>query len=123
MDVGDDSSSGNGSLDEGVKLLISTDGELQVTGSDTLHLKILARVSGKLKDLGGKVLKDCGGVHGSGGSNTLLALDGALQETVDTTDRELKSGLARAAGGLLLGGGGLSSLSSLSSFSSLQVDG
>lgn len=92
MDVGDDSSSGDGGLDEGVELLVSADGELQVTGCDTLDLKILARVSGELEDLGGEVLKDGGGVHGGGGSDALAALDGRLQETVDTTDGELRGG-------------------------------
>ena len=87
-----------------------------VTYRNTLDLQVLARVSGKLEDLSGEVLKDGGSVDGSGGSDTLLTLDGALQETVDTTDGELKSSLAGATGGLLLAGGGLSSLSSLSSF-------
>lgn len=31
-------SSGNCCLDKGVQLLITTDGQLQVAGSDTLHL-------------------------------------------------------------------------------------
>ena len=102
VDVGDDSSSGDGGLDEGVELLVSADGELQVTGRDTLDLKILARVSGELEDLGGEVLEDGGGVDGGGGSDALASLDGSLQETVDTTDGELKSGLGGPGLGRLL---------------------
>ena len=92
VDVGDDSSSGDGSLDEGVKLLISADGKLQMPGCDALDLKILARVSGKLEDLSSQILKDGGGVNGSRGSDTLLGLDGSLQEPVDTSDGELGGG-------------------------------
>ncbi len=48
VNVRDDSSSGDGSLDEGVKLLVSSDGELQVTGGDTLKLQVLGGITGKL---------------------------------------------------------------------------
>ena len=41
VDVGDDTTTGDGGLDKGVKLLISTDGKLQVPGRDTLDLKVL----------------------------------------------------------------------------------
>jgi hypothetical protein len=44
----------DGGLDERVELLVSTDGELQMAGSDTLHLQILGGVSGKLKHLLGE---------------------------------------------------------------------
>ena len=123
VDVGDNSSSGDGGLDEGVKLLVSADGELQMPGGDTLHLKVLARVSGKLEDLSSEVLKDGRSVDGGGGSDTLSTLDGSLQEPVDTTDGELKSGLAGPGLGCLLRGGGLSSLSSLSSCGNGIVSG
>ena len=51
MDVRDDSASGDGRLDERVQLLVTTDGELQVARRDTLHLEILGRVAGQLKNL------------------------------------------------------------------------
>ena len=82
---------------------------------DTLHLEILAGVSGKLEDLSSEVFKNGRSVDGGGGSDTLSTLDGSLQEPVDTTDRELESGLTGPGLGRFLGGGGLSSLSSLSS--------
>ena len=67
MDVRDHTTAGNGGTDQGVKFLVSTDGEQQVTGRDTLHLEILAGVSGKLKHLGSQVLHNSRGVD-SGGS-------------------------------------------------------
>lgn len=35
-------------LDEGIQLLVTTDGELQVTGSDTLHLQVFGGVARQL---------------------------------------------------------------------------
>jgi hypothetical protein len=113
VDVGDNSSSGNSSLDESIKLLISADGELQMPGRNTLDLQVLARVSGELKNLSGQVLEDGGGVDRGGRSNALLRLDGTLQEPVDPTDGELKSGAAGPRLRGLLRGGGFASLSSL----------
>lgn len=89
MDVWDDSSTGNCSLDESIKFLISTNGELQVTGRDTLHFKIFASVTGQLKNLGSKVLQNSRSVHGCGGTDTLALLNGSFQETVHTTNWEL----------------------------------
>lgn len=40
-------------LDEAVQLLVSSDGQLQVPGSDTLHLQVLGRVAGQLEHLKG----------------------------------------------------------------------
>ena len=51
VNVGNDTTASNGSLDEGVQLFVTTDGELQVTGSDTLHLQVLGCVTGQLEDL------------------------------------------------------------------------
>ena len=89
MDVGDDTTTGDGGLDKGVELLVTTDGELEMAGRDTLDLEVLAGVAGELEDLGGQVLKDGGSVDGGGGTDTLGLLDGGLEETVDTTDGEL----------------------------------
>ena len=91
MDVRDDTAACDRGLDEGVELLVTTDGELEMAGRDTLDLQILARVAGELEDLGGQVLKDGGRVDGGGGTDTLGLLDGGLEETVDTTDGELSS--------------------------------
>ena len=58
VDVRDNTTSSNSSLNESVKLLITSDGEQQVSRSDSLHFKILRSVSCKLKDFCSKVFKD-----------------------------------------------------------------
>ena len=121
VDVGDDTTTGNGGTDEGIKLLVSTDGKQQVTRGDTLHLKILASITSKLQDLGGQVLHDGRSVHGGGSTNTLLRVDASLQETVNTTDRELQTSTAGARLGGTFGSGSLSSLSSLSSLAAFTA--
>ena len=63
MDVGDDTTAGNGSLDEGIKLFISSDSELEVARCDSLHLQVLAGVSSELEDLSSQVLEDSSCVH------------------------------------------------------------
>ena len=100
VDVWNDTTSSDGGLDEGVELLVSSDGELEMPWGDSLHLKILGRVSGQLENLGGEVLEDCGRVDGGGASDAATLGGPALQVTVDTTDRELKSGLGGTADGL-----------------------
>lgn len=58
VDVRDDTTAGNSSLDEGVELFVTSDGELQMSGCNSLHLQVLAGVSGELKNLSGQVLED-----------------------------------------------------------------
>lgn len=89
MDVGQDTSSGDGSLDELIKLVIGTDGKKQMAGVDTLNVHILGGVSGKLEQLGGQVLEDGSRVNGGGGSDTASSVGALLQETMDTSDGEL----------------------------------
>lgn len=48
VDVGNDTSSSNCCLDKGVQLLVTTDGQLQVTGSDTLHLQVFGGITRQL---------------------------------------------------------------------------
>ena len=43
VDVGDHTTAGDGRLDEGVELLVTTDGELKVAGGDALDLWCLGR--------------------------------------------------------------------------------
>ena len=64
VDVGDHTTASNGSLDQSVELFVTADGKLQVTGSDSLHLEVLAGVAGELKHLSSEVLKDSSSVHG-----------------------------------------------------------
>ena len=51
MDMRNDTTAGNGGLDEGVQFFVTTDGKLQMSGSDTLHLQILGGVTGQLENL------------------------------------------------------------------------
>ena len=83
MDVGDDSTASDGGLDQSVQLLVSPDGELEMSGGDSLHLQVLTSVPGQLEDLSSEVLQDGGAVDGSGGSNTATAEAPALQMTMD----------------------------------------
>ena len=105
-------------------LLIVTDGELQVTGNDTLLLVITSGIACQLENFGSKVLKDrcevdCGTRPKSAldlfgvaivqvlltwcTSTDTLSVVALLQETVDTTDGELETRLRGAR--LRLGGG------------------
>lgn len=89
MDVRDHTTTGNGSLNQGIQLLVTTNSELQVPGSDTLYFEILGGVSGQLQYFGGEVLEDSCAVNSSGGTNAAAGAHSGLQETVDTSDREL----------------------------------
>jgi hypothetical protein len=91
VDVGDDTTTGDGSLDEGIKLLVTADSQLEMSGSDALDLQVFAGDTGQLEDLGGEVLKDSGGVNSGGSTDTGVSADSALQESVDTAHGELHS--------------------------------
>lgn len=58
VDVRDHTSTSDGTLDEGIELFISTDGQLKVAGGDTLHLQILASVPSQFQNLGSQVLQN-----------------------------------------------------------------
>lgn len=72
-----------------IGLTIAQGTYLQVAGCDTLDLQVLAGVTGELQHLGRQVLEDGGGVHGGRGTDTLARGHTRLEETVDTTHREL----------------------------------
>jgi hypothetical protein len=101
VDVGKNTSSGNGGLDESVELLVTADSQLEMAGSDTLDVQALGGVASQLEDFGGQVFQDSGGVDSSRGTNTAAGDGARLKETVDTTDGELETS-ARAAGLCLL---------------------
>ena len=90
VNVWDDSTSGNGGLDQGVKFFVSANGQLQVTWSDSLHLKVLGGVTCEFEHLGCEVLKDSCSVNGGRGTNTAVGAHSALQESVDSSNGELK---------------------------------
>lgn len=90
MDVRDHTSTSDRGLDQWIQLFISSNGQLQVTWGDTLHLQILWRVPCQLQDLSGEVLEDSRAVHGCGGSHSAVAGGPGLQVSVDTTYGELQ---------------------------------
>ena len=94
LDVGQDTSLGDGDTREQlVQLLVVPDGELEVTGDDPGLLVVTGGVAGQLEDLSGEVLHDGGHVDGGAGSDT-LGIVTLPQQTVDTSDGELKTGPA-----------------------------
>lgn len=90
VDVRNDTTTSNGRLDECVQLFVSSDGQLQVTGSDTLHLQVLGRVACQLQNLSSQVLEDGCGVDGSGGADTSVAGGPVLRVPVDPAHGELE---------------------------------
>jgi len=103
VDVGNDTTTGDGGLDQVVQLLITTNCELQVAGCDALHAEITGGVSGQLENLCAQILQDGGHVHGSVGSDTTLLVHANLDVPVDAANRELKTSThGTGLGGLLL---------------------
>ena len=90
VDVGDHTTASNGGLDQGVKLLVAADRQLQVAGSDALDFQVLACVASELENLGREVLKDRGSVNCISSADTAVRADSALQKSVDSSNRELK---------------------------------
>lgn len=75
---------------EGVELLVTANGELEMAWRDTLDLEILGSVACKLKNFGRQVLEYSREVDaGFGADARLLARDGA-KVTLYATARELK---------------------------------
>jgi len=91
VDVRDHTTTGDGSLDKGIKFFVTADSQLEMSGGDALDLQVFAGVTGQLEDLSGEVLKDSCGVNSRGGTNTAVSADSALQESVDATNGELYS--------------------------------
>ena len=97
MDVRDDTTTSNSGLNQSIELFVTANGQLQVTGSHSLHLEVLAGVACELQDLSGQVLENSSRVDGRCGSNTTVRGHSALQKSVDSTHRELykKGGKAK----------------------------
>lgn len=118
--MGDDTTTGNGRLDESVKLLVTTNGKLQMARGNALHTKIARRVAGKLKNLGSKILQNGSRVHGGSSTDTASTGNTGLQVPVDTANGELQASLGRARRGLL--GGPLVAGDTLATRNSLATD-
>ena len=90
VDVGDHTTTSNGSLDQSVKFFVSTDSQLQVTWCYSLHLQVLASVTGELEHLCGEVLKDRSSVDSRCSTNTAVRAHSAFQESMNSSNGELR---------------------------------
>ena len=97
MDVGEDTTLGNGDVtQELVQLLIVADGKLEVTRDDTGLLVVTGGVTSQLEDFSSEVLEDGSQIDGSTGTNT-LGVVALAEQTVDTTNGEGQTGLGGTA--------------------------
>ena len=85
----DNTTTSNGSLDKGIKLLVSSDSQLEMSWSNSLHFKIFGCITCKFENFSSKVLQNSSAVHGRGSSNSGVGTNSALQESVDSSDWEL----------------------------------
>ena len=116
MNVRDNSTTSNGGLDEEIEFLVTSDSQLQMSGGDSSDFEVLGSVTSQLKHLSSQVLQDSCGVDGSSRSHSVTGRDSALQESMDSSDGELKT----SSSGLGLGGSlrltDLTTFASLASF-------
>ena len=117
MNVGDDSSTGDGGFDEAVKFFVTTNGKLKMAGRNALDFEILGGVAGKLKNFSGEVLHDGSRVDCCRGTNTLSFGRSEFQETVNSSNWKLKTSTRATRLRCFFGRGSFASLSSFSSFS------
>lgn len=89
MDVGDHTTTSDGSLDQSVKFFVTADRQLEVTWGNALHFEVLAGVAGQFEDLSSEVFKNSCCVNSRSSSNTAVRANSALQESVDASNREL----------------------------------
>ena len=102
MNVGQDTTSGNGDISEQlVQFLVILDSQGDVARHNTALLVVTSGVSGEFEDFGTQVFQDGRQVDGGPSTHTsgVLAL---TQVTSDTTDGELQTSLGGRAGGALL---------------------
>ena len=97
VDVGDHTTTSNGSLDERIKFFITANGQLQVAWRDSLYLQVLAGIACELKHLCSEVLKNGSSVDSRSGTDTTVSTHSALQESVNSSNGELKKKFIRLA--------------------------
>ena len=90
VDVGDHTTTSNGSLDERIKFFITANGQLQVAWRDSLYLQVLAGIACELEHLCSEVLKNGSSVDSRSGTDTTVSTHSALQESVNSSNGELK---------------------------------
>ena len=93
MDVGEDTTASNGCVaHEFVKLLVVSDGELNVSWHNSGLLVVLGSVTGELEDLSSEVFEDGSEVNWGTSTNS-LGVSALLEESSDSTNGELESSL------------------------------
>lgn len=88
--MGKHTTKGDGGLDEGVQLLVSSNGELEVARRDALDFEILGGVAGQLENFGCEVFEDGGQVNSSLGADAGLLAGDVAKMALDATAGELK---------------------------------
>jgi hypothetical protein len=115
VDVRNDTTSGNGGLDERVQLFISSNSlttdtnyvnmcvlrqqtadamasyQLQMTGSNSLHFQVLGSIASQFQDFSGQILQNGGRIHSGLGSYSNIAGSLLLQQPVNTANGKLKT--------------------------------
>lgn len=89
MNVGNDTTTGNSGLDKAVEFFVTSNCELKMAGSDSLHSERTTGVTCKFKNLSGEVFKNSCSVDGWRGTNSGVWGHSSFQESVDATHREL----------------------------------
>ena len=103
LDVGEHTTLSDGDTREKlVQLFIIPDGQLEMSGVDSLLLVVPGGVASQLEDLGGQVLHDCGQVDGGTSAYTLRVV-ALAEKTVDTSNGELEPSAGRSCLGLSAG--------------------
>lgn len=94
----------NSRADQSVQLLVTANGELQVTGRDALDLEVLGGVAGQLEHLGSEVFEDGGDVDGGLGADAHFLLGVVFEEALYAAAGELgEEGIS--AGSVMRAGG------------------
>ena len=89
LDVGQDTTLGDGDSREKFVQLVVTDGELKMSWDDSGLLVVTGSITGQLEDLSSEVLED-GSQVDRGTSTHSLSEVAFAEESVDSADRELK---------------------------------
>jgi hypothetical protein len=97
LDVGQHSTLSDGDTgQELVEFLVVADSQLKMTGNDASLLVVTSGVAGQLENFGCEVFHHSGQVDWSTSTDTFSVVSLA-EQTVDTTDWELKTSTARSA--------------------------
>ena len=121
LDVGQDTSLSDGhTRQQFVQFLVITDSQLQMTWDDSCFLVVTSSVTGQFQNFSGQILENSSQIHGGTSAHTfgVVALS---QQTVNTTDWELKPSTARARLALSLDFSSLSTSRHVDSLAAIKI--